>query len=69
MKRVTGIGGVFFKSEQPENLKKWYWQHLGVRDYVGVDLSADTIRRLNGEYPKYEFRQADITWLWRSSKG
>ncbi len=30
MKRVTGIGGVFFKSEQPEKLKKWYWEHLGV---------------------------------------
>jgi predicted enzyme related to lactoylglutathione lyase len=30
MKRVTGIGGVFFKSEDPEKLKKWYWEHLGV---------------------------------------
>lgn len=32
MKRVTGIGGIFFKSENPENLKNWYHTHLGVSD-------------------------------------
>ncbi|NPD89990.1 MAG: VOC family protein [Asgard group archaeon] len=30
MKRVTGIGGIFFKSEDPEKLKEWYAKHLGV---------------------------------------
>jgi predicted enzyme related to lactoylglutathione lyase len=30
MKRVTGIGGVFFKSKNPEELKTWYAQHLGL---------------------------------------
>ena len=30
MKRVTGIGGIFFKAKDPEGLKKWYQQHLGV---------------------------------------
>jgi len=29
MKRVTGIGGIFFKSEDPKNLKEWYGKHLG----------------------------------------
>ena len=29
MKKVTGIGGVFFKSEDPENIKKWYHENLG----------------------------------------
>ena len=29
MKRVTGIGGVFFKSADPQKLKAWYQQHLG----------------------------------------
>ena len=23
-KKVTGIGGIFFKSEDPEKIKKWY---------------------------------------------
>ncbi len=28
-KRVTGICGIFFKSENPQKLKEWYGQHLG----------------------------------------
>lgn len=34
-KRVTGIGGVFFKAEDPGKLKEWYGKHLGfdVTDY------------------------------------
>ena len=30
MKRVTGIGGIFFKAKDPEKLKAWYRTHLGV---------------------------------------
>lgn len=29
MKRVTGIGGIFIKSKQPEVLREWYRTHLG----------------------------------------
>jgi predicted enzyme related to lactoylglutathione lyase len=28
--RVTGIGGVFFKSADPDGLREWYRRHLGV---------------------------------------
>lgn len=30
MKRVTGIGGVFFKSPDPKALGEWYRRHLGI---------------------------------------
>ncbi|MET0857624.1 MAG: VOC family protein [Telluria sp.] len=30
MKRVTGIGGVFFKAKNPALLREWYRVHLGV---------------------------------------
>ena len=30
MKRVTGIGGIFFKSKDPDSLKRWYGEHLGI---------------------------------------
>jgi len=30
MKRVTGIGGLFFKARDPEKLKAWYRDRLGV---------------------------------------
>ena len=29
MKRVTGIGGIFFKTKDPQQLKEWYKTHLG----------------------------------------
>ena len=30
MKRVVGIGGVFLKARNPEALRAWYQQHLGI---------------------------------------
>jgi predicted enzyme related to lactoylglutathione lyase len=30
MKRVTGIGGIFFKAKDPKALAAWYQKHLGV---------------------------------------
>lgn len=28
---ITGIGGIFFKSKNPEQLKQWYRTHLGLK--------------------------------------
>lgn len=30
MKKVTGIGGIFFKSNNPVSIKEWYHKHLGL---------------------------------------
>ncbi|MBK8674333.1 MAG: VOC family protein [Bacteroidetes bacterium] len=30
MKKVTGIGGIFFKCKDPIALKAWYQNHLGI---------------------------------------
>lgn len=30
MEKVTGIGGLFFRSRDPEALGRWYRDHLGV---------------------------------------
>ena len=30
MKRVTGIGGIFFKAKDAPALQAWYKQHLGI---------------------------------------
>lgn len=30
MRRVTGIGGIFFKSQDPGALRAWYKAHLGI---------------------------------------
>lgn len=29
MKRVTGIGGIFFKCQDPKKMSEWYKNHLG----------------------------------------
>ena len=44
-KKVTGIGGIFFKCESPDQMKSWYSEHLG--------LKTDQYGSL------FEFRQAD----------
>ncbi len=31
MKRVTGIGGIFFKADDPARLYAWYEEHLGLK--------------------------------------
>ena len=30
MKKVTGIGGIFFKCKDPNKAKEWYKTHLGI---------------------------------------
>ncbi len=30
MKRVTSIGGIFFKTKNPQKVKEWYNRHLGI---------------------------------------
>ena len=39
MKRVTGLGGVFFKTTDPKKTKEWYGKHLGLPiDEYGVSF-------------------------------
>jgi predicted enzyme related to lactoylglutathione lyase len=45
MKKVTGIGGIFFKTKDPEKMKEWYNKNLGL---------------VTNEYGSvFEFRKAD----------
>jgi predicted enzyme related to lactoylglutathione lyase len=41
MKRVTGIGGIFFKARDPVALRAWYKDHLGidVQEWGGASFS------------------------------
>jgi len=49
-KKVTGIGGVFFKCKDPEKMKEWYKTHLGLNtDQYGASFewrqSADFTKK------------------------
>ena len=39
MKKVTGIGGIFFKCKDPDSVKAWYREHLGLQtDQYGTNF-------------------------------
>jgi predicted enzyme related to lactoylglutathione lyase len=40
MKRVTGIGGIFFKAQDQEKLYQWYEKHLGIQRDLGGQGAA-----------------------------
>jgi predicted enzyme related to lactoylglutathione lyase len=50
MKRVTGIGGVFFKAKDPLVLREWYREHLGIdlEDWGGTAFRWVTPDNPNG---------------------
>ena len=52
MARVTGIGGVFFKSSDPKALTAWYAENLGIQmsDYGGATfLWSDEVPATTGQ--------------------
>jgi predicted enzyme related to lactoylglutathione lyase len=59
MKHVLGIGGIFFKADDPEKLAAWYREHLGldVEEYGGVTFREGT--SAGGSIPQ---RQAYTVW-------
>jgi predicted enzyme related to lactoylglutathione lyase len=46
MAKVTGLGGIFFKSRDPAALSAWYAQHLGldVEEWGGARFNEDAQR-------------------------
>lgn len=50
MKKVTGIGGIFFKCSDPAKIKEWYKTHLGLdTDQYGTNFEwrqgTDTLKK------------------------
>ncbi len=54
-KRVTGIGGIFFRAEDPEGLAGWYRRHLGIR----VEGAAAVFAWRGGKDPR---RKGHTIW-------
>ena len=59
MKHILGIGGIFFKAQDPEKLAAWYRDHLGldVEEYGGVTFREG--QNANETLPQ---RQAYTVW-------
>jgi predicted enzyme related to lactoylglutathione lyase len=70
MKRVTGIGGIFFKCKDPEKIKDWYKTHLGFNvDSYGTmfEWPKDTDSLKNG-YTVWSPFPADTNYFEPSGK-
>jgi hypothetical protein len=57
MKRVTGIGGIFFKAKDAPSPQAWYKRHLGidVRVWGGAAFTLDSPSgqvRAEASYPR-----------------
>ena len=59
MRRVTGIGGIFFKSKDPKKLKEWYIKHLGV---PFVEEESDSYVVFNWEVQANNERKGYTLW-------
>jgi predicted enzyme related to lactoylglutathione lyase len=63
MERVTGIGGVFFRSRDPAALVAWYGEHLGVPVHEGENFAIFPESR-NAVWSAF----AEDTDYWPSAK-
>ncbi len=69
MKRVTGIGGIFFKCQDPEKVKEWYKTHLGFdMDTYGAKFDWQQGGSVKG-YTLWSPFSADTPYFEPSSKG
>ena len=69
MKRVTGIGGIFFKCKDPKKMREWYQTHLGLNTnqygtvfewYQGADSTKKGFSQwspFSNEYGNYSTQQ------------
>jgi predicted enzyme related to lactoylglutathione lyase len=70
MKRVTGIGGIFFNAQDPVAMRAWYKQHLGVDvlDWGGAVFNwADEEGKPTGGMTVWSINGLDTT-LYEPSK-
>ncbi|MGD2131582.1 MAG: VOC family protein [Maricaulaceae bacterium] len=66
MEKVTGIGGVFFRAQDPDALAQWYLDNLGV-DRVPSDYDTPAWRQAAGETVFAPF-SADTEYFGRSEQ-
>jgi predicted enzyme related to lactoylglutathione lyase len=65
MARVTGIGGVFFKAQDPKALAAWYQTHLGMalEDFGGAILKWPEDRAEDEGLTVWHLAASDSKWF------
>ena len=68
MARVIGVGGVFFKSEEPDKLYQWYNEHLGIKKNDGPGVSFMTADLPQAGYLVWGAFKSDTRYFDPASK-
>ena len=70
MKKVTGIGGIFFKTNDPEKMKEWYNKNLGLRtnEYGAVFEFRDSDQPEKKGYAVWSPFKSDTDYFEPSTK-
>ncbi len=68
MARVIGVGGVFFKSEEPDKLYQWYSEHLGIKKNDGPGVSFMTADLPQAGYLVWGAFKSDTRYFDPASK-
>ena len=69
-KKVTGIGGVFFKTKDPEKMKNWYSKNLGLvtNEYGSVFEFRHSDEPMNKAYLNWSPMKEDTKYFQPSTK-
>ena len=64
MEKVVGIGGLFFRSCNPDEMRQWYAEHLGVTHYPNFwqQQAGPTVFEPFAHDTEY-FGRADQQWM------
>jgi len=67
MKRVIGIGGIFFKAKTPKALAEWYEKHLGI-DFGGKTYSDFQFQEKEKGWTAFSFFEQNTQYFDPSAK-
>jgi predicted enzyme related to lactoylglutathione lyase len=67
MKRVIGIGGIFFKAENPQKLSAWYQKHLGI-EFGGKTYADFQFQEKEKGWAAFSVFKADTQYFDPSAK-
>ena len=68
MARVIGVGGVFFKSDDPDRLYEWYVEHLSIRRNDGPGVSFMTRDQPDSGYLVWGAFKSDTRYFEPAAK-
>lgn len=70
MKKVTGVGGIFFKTKDPEKMKEWYNKNLGLvtNEYGSVFEFRESDKPENKAYSVWSPFKDDTDYFQPSEK-